>query len=56
MAKKTCVAKVMKTKDNVICVTKGLKTKEMQTCVQIVKVEMKWFEDLSSKMAEAPKF
>ncbi len=56
MVKKTCMAKFVKTKENVICMAKGSKTRETQTCIQVVKVEMEWFGDLSSKMAETPKF
>ena len=59
LGKETCVVKVAKTKENVTCATKRLKTRETQTCVQVVKVEMKRFEDLFSKkkimMAEALK-
>ncbi len=50
------MAKVLKTKDNVICMAKGLKTKEIRTCIQVMKVEIKWFEDLPLKMMEVPKF
>ncbi len=52
--------KVVKIKENVICMAKRLKTREIQTYVQVIKIEMKWFEDLSLKkkirIAEAPKF
>ncbi len=50
------MTKVVKTKENVICVAKRSKTKEIQTCIKVVKVEIDWFGDLSSKMAETPKF
>ena len=50
------MAKVVKTKKNVIYMAKGSKIKETETCIQIMKVGMKWFKDLFSKMAEAPKF
>ncbi len=50
------MAKVVKTKENVICVAKGSKTKETHTCVKVVKVEIDWFGNLSSKMAETSKF
>ena len=50
------MAKVVKTKENVIYMAKKSKTRKTQTCIQVVKVEMKWFEDLSLKMAETPKF
>lgn len=59
LGKKTYMTKVTKIVENVTCIAKGLKTRKMQTCVQVVKVEMKRVEYLSSKkkikMAEALK-
>lgn len=49
LEKETCMAKITKTKENVTCVAKKSKTKETQTCIQVVKVKMKWFKNLSSK-------
>lgn len=59
LGKETYVIKIGKTKENVIYVAKKSKTRETQTCVQIIKIKMKLFDNLflkkKIKMAKALK-